>query len=335
MTSSHFAFFFDEGAGYLFVKNIGTPCNGEVQLVRCIADGRFYVRKETYPIPLDPDAELTSCNEVRLYRPHPHIPRLIDWVDEFSYKVEGQHRSTASVWEFCNGGDLSEFLAKGLRRGIPIPEVFLWKLLYQIGTVLDFIHFGCQPSIGHGDFHAGNIFLHWEDDSTVVPEIKLGDFGNAHCYNLIDAGSDFSSLNELMVNITIQSKPRRSTPYSQLVMDAIEGTRQFYAQWGSFYRDSLLHAVDQRQVRPYLTSLLELTKSQYQHALASMSDQDREYILRLRPRIDTSVLMCDSPQALSDIDEETPEGLCKIVEVDTESLEIIRVVENASFGRLR
>lgn len=329
MATSKFAFFFDEGAGYLFAHNIGTPCNGEVQLVRCIADGKLYVRKENLPITFHPNSNQTSCNEVRFYRPHSNIPRLIDWLDKIDYQIDCDQLSTTSFWEYCNGDNLSEFLAEAQRLGIPIPEVFVWKLLYQLGTTLDFIHFGCQPSIGHGDFHAGNIFLHWEDDSSVLPEIKLGDFGGAHSYKLGLAYVDFGDFYNGLSNIVRQSRPRLSTPYSQELISAIDGVSDFYMQFSSFYRDNTLHTEDRRQVRSCLTSVLALTKSQYQHALTSVSDQDREDMLRLKPNNDTRVLMCDSLEALKNTEYEVPAGPCKVVKINPESLEVLKVMGEA------
>ena len=82
MGTSQYAFYFDEGAGYLFVKNIGNPSTGEVQLVRCCVDGKLYVRKRLDPCPnrtLDANSNPISSMEVLFYRPHEYIPILIDW----------------------------------------------------------------------------------------------------------------------------------------------------------------------------------------------------------------------------------------------------------------
>lgn len=180
-TTSKFAFFFEEGEGYLSVNNIGHPTNGEVQLARCVADGRLYVRKKTYPTPILGDANSTvaTCNEVKFYHPHPHIPKLIDWVDEVYHDSESdrRQRSTASIWEYCSGEDLAALQAKACEIETPIPEAFLWKLLLEVLTVPDSLHFGCHPAICEGDFHTGNISVHWEDKLTVLPQTKLGDSG--------------------------------------------------------------------------------------------------------------------------------------------------------------
>ena len=332
MAAPKFAFFFDEGAGYLFAHNIGTPSNGEVQLVKCIADGKLYVRKQNYPLSVHPDSNQTTCNEVRLYQPHPNIPRLIDWQDEINYQIDCDQLSTTSFWEYCNGGDLSHFLADAQGQGIPIPEAFLWKLIYQLGKVLDFIHFGCQPSIGHGDFHSGNIFLHWEDDSSVLPEIKLGDFGNAHSYRLSRAYVDFLDFHNGLANMVRRSRPHLSTPYSQELISAIEDLYNVYMEFSRFCRDNTLHADDRREVRSYLTSLLGLAQSQYQHALTSISDEDRENMLRLKPNDDTRVLMCDSLEALKSDDYEVPPGPCKVAKVNPGCPEVLKVIGEACNG---
>ena len=326
MATSKFAFFFDEGSGYLFAHSIGTPCNGEVQLVKCIADGKLYVRKENFPIPLYPNSNQTSCNEVRFYRPHSNIPQLIDWLDRIDSQIDGDQLSTTSFWEYCNGNHLLQFLAEAQGLGIPIPEVFIWKLLYQLGTTLDFIHFGCQPAIGQGDLHAGNIFLHWEDDSSVLPEIKLGDFGCAHSPKLTLAYVDFCHFYNGLCNIVRQSTPRLSTPYSQELISAIDGLGDFYMHFSCFYRHNTLHPESRRLLRSELTSLLALTKSRYQHALTSISDQDREHMLRLKPNNDTRVMMCDSLEALMSTPYQVPAGPWKVVEVNSESLEVLRVI---------
>ena len=329
MATSKFAFFFDEGLGYLFADNIGTPCNSEVQLVKCIADGKLYVRKENFPIPLHRDSNQTSCNEVRFYRPHANIPRLIDWLDRIDSQIDGDHLSTTSVWEYCNGNNLQQFLWEAQGLGIPLPEAFIWKLLYQVATTLDFIHFGCQPSIGQGDFHTGNIFLHWEDDSSALPEFKLGDFGCAHSYKLTLGYVDFCHFYNGLSNIVRPSTPGRSTPYSQELISAIDGLGEFYMHFSWFYRHNTLHPESRRLLRSELASLLALSKSRYQHALTSISDQDREHMLRLKPNNDTRVLMCDSLEALMNTPYQVPAGLWKVVEVNSESLEVLKVIEEA------
>ena len=340
---SKFAFLFEGREGYLFVNNIGHPTNGEVQLVRSVADGRLYVRKKTYPTPMDANSTVTTCNEVKLYRPHPNIPKLIDWADEVYREsdFDRRQRSTTSFWEYCNGGDLATLLAKACETETALPEAFFWKLLLELLTILDFLHFGCQPAICQGDFHAGNIFLHWEDDSTILPAIKLVDFGLARIYNpghWRDT-ADFSRLSDLLADITRQARARWvPTSPSQELISAIDRAKELYQQVLSSNADTVL-TDSHGHVRTHTTSLLELIRPQYQQSLTSMSDRDREDMLRLKPALDTRVLMCDAPEALLtfmdytgehyDDEPEIPSGPCKIVEINADSRTVIRVVGDA------
>lgn len=85
-------------------------------------------------------------------------------------------------------------------------------------------------------------------------------------------------------------------------MSAIDSAKEFYQQLLLSNVGSPMCTGGHRPVRTHITSLLRLIRPQYQHALTSMSDQDREYMLRLKPDMDTHVLMCDAPEALSTIE---------------------------------
>jgi hypothetical protein len=45
-----------------------------------------------------------------------------------------------------------------------------------------------RSPVCHGDIHSGNIFLNWPSNDALLPEIVLGDFGNASVISNNDAG---------------------------------------------------------------------------------------------------------------------------------------------------
>lgn len=56
------AFFFDEGEGYLFVRWLGHPSQGQVMVVRSVADGQLYVRKVGWAQALEDDTPSTEVD---------------------------------------------------------------------------------------------------------------------------------------------------------------------------------------------------------------------------------------------------------------------------------
>lgn len=145
-------------------------------VVRSVADGKLYIRKLGHP---RVHSTKQMCSEVRMYRPHHQVPALIDWKDysgpEISSAVPLATQTTATIWQFCNGGDLEHYLRH--HEGL-LPTAFIWHFLERMLNVLHFLHFQCNPPVTQYDFGPRNIFLHW-DEHDKLPQVLLGDFGFA------------------------------------------------------------------------------------------------------------------------------------------------------------
>ena len=188
MSNIKYAQYFDEGAGYLFVADLGEGFQGDTMLVRCIADDKIYVRKRTFP----QQQEAGDPSEVRFYRPWPLIPILIDWKE---YEGTGTRWHT-TIWEFCNGGDLGGFIDKydqhpaTCLKGLEdwIPEGIIWRFCDQMLRTLAFMQHNLPPVV-HRDLNMGNFFLNWPVGAE-LPDFFLGDFGRATSVDMARQGSD-------------------------------------------------------------------------------------------------------------------------------------------------
>jgi serine/threonine protein kinase len=164
------AFFFDEGEGYLFVKWIGTSSQGQVMLVRSVADGELYIRKVSFPTVIrddNPIAEVLYC------RPHAQIPTLVAWKEHAVHNMSLPTRLTSTIHSYSNGGDLGRFVRRN-----ELTTALVWHMFERLLTVVCFLHYECVPGISQGDIAKRNIFLHWVDDD-LLPQVLLGDFGHA------------------------------------------------------------------------------------------------------------------------------------------------------------
>jgi NIMA (never in mitosis gene a)-related kinase len=70
--------------------------------------------------------------------------------------------------EFCDGGDLSNFLKTQNRK--PLKEERIWKFFIEICVGLEYIH---RNKILHRDIKTLNIFMNKNE------EVKIGDLGVA------------------------------------------------------------------------------------------------------------------------------------------------------------
>ena len=220
---SRHAIFYDDGpqAGYLHVRDIGSGAEGQTTLVQSVADGMLYVRKISRLRDIDSDASSTfgaateapgqhqlEPRDVSHYRPYPNIPGLIDFttlVHNPPHTVCRNVKQFVTYWQFCNGGDLEHYIEQHSRLNERIPEIIIWRFLWQIFKTCEYLHH-CQPPVSHRDIFSGNIFLHFKPDlecrsgerSSIdeaaefdyydtfpdhgngnVPDFYLGDFGHA------------------------------------------------------------------------------------------------------------------------------------------------------------
>ena len=106
---------------------------------------------------------------------HPNILKF--------YDVKKTKKHFYIIFEYCNGGRLSEALEKYLKKyGKPFPEVLVQHFMKQIIDVYKYIHSG---RIIHGDIRLKDILLHYENEKDldnfdlIKAKIKIIDFSFA------------------------------------------------------------------------------------------------------------------------------------------------------------
>jgi hypothetical protein len=141
------AIFFDDGEGYLYVRELGVGTQARAILVHSIADGKRYVRKVSHPTPSitnnpsqtqTPGQHLLEPTEVSLYRPYIYIPRLIDFktFEPFNDGIHADLKQFVPYWQLCNGGDLEGYLSRHEAFRERVPEIITWRFLTNVQNIL-------------------------------------------------------------------------------------------------------------------------------------------------------------------------------------------------------
>lgn len=99
--------------------------------------------------------------------PHPNIIKLHS--THVDVPLPGQ---VTLFLEFCAGGDFRSFSKHAWSVQKYIPEVFLWRVLYQTLAALQHLD---RLNMSHNDLHLGNLFLRTVEGD-VYPDVVLGDF---------------------------------------------------------------------------------------------------------------------------------------------------------------
>jgi serine/threonine protein kinase len=329
------AFFFDEGDGYLFVKWIGNPTQGQTMLVRSVADDKLYVRKVSFPESakkyVGPCLDWT---EVGLYRPHPQIPKLIDWKTTIN-RLDATTTMTSTISTYCNGGDLEHFL---LINDI-LPTAMIWHILERSLTVLHCLHYRCQPGIGHNDFHPRNIFLEW-NDANRLPEILLGDFGNAQTLTFCERFAqsttqswkmlceDYDGLHDTMSRI-VKQQQKFGGPVPNDLKPLLEKLRRISAGMDS-------NASRHPSLMPY-----DAMRQEVNALLNAVRVASRDNITLYRKH---GTLICNKAEEVSNrpdlaTSEEQmsmlhpqPLGQWNVVQVDPKTFEVVKIREEVNEG---
>ncbi|ETI28683.1 hypothetical protein G647_01134 [Cladophialophora carrionii CBS 160.54] len=184
MSAHKYAIFFPEGDGYLFCRPLGNGMEGVTSIVRSITNNKDYVRKKTKPTSAKASHRNgIRCPEVELYEEFPKIPTLVRSQD-FNVLPKGHaafndFKSTSIIFEYCNGGSLDRFFAVLERERILPPQALVLQLIDHLMEAVDFVHRYCEPPVIHQDVHEGNIFLHFPNPDSKLPDFLLGDFGLA------------------------------------------------------------------------------------------------------------------------------------------------------------
>ncbi|KAK8136697.1 hypothetical protein PG984_004637 [Apiospora sp. TS-2023a] len=209
----------------------------------------------------DEDSDAGNNNDFTVALPkEPYFPHLVHW-----QKLGSDDSPVWSLYyKFCNGGDLRQIEALHIKKGIRVPEHFIWNVAEQLGGALAWINFGRprgadstadQPDwrrVTHRDFHMNNMWVHYPysqkgrppkkgERANAFPDIIAGDFGESH----IDAWQDIYGMGECLRRLAI-------TDYSEDELDRTNiddySIRALIAdadgQGGPGYSDSLVDMLE-------------------------------------------------------------------------------------------
>ena len=149
---------------YIIKQTLGKGTYGIVYKVQKINTNSVYVIKQ---IPLSGLSE-KERNEVEQEAKILHLINsnyVVKYYDSFK-----ENENLNIVMEYCDGGDLNDFLIEKKKFGQPLEEPFIWKIFIKITIGLADIH---KLKILHRDLKTLNIFLKQNFD------IKIGDLGVA------------------------------------------------------------------------------------------------------------------------------------------------------------
>lgn len=158
---------------YEVVKVIGKGSFGVVTQIVRKSDGKALVWKEVNYGAMSEKEKQLIVSEVNILRElrHPHIVRYLDRV------IDKQATKIYIVMEYCEGGDLSQYIKRKKREGSYIEENFIWHIFTHVFLALKDCHRHREGNvirpILHRDIKPGNIFLDANNNA------KLGDFGLA------------------------------------------------------------------------------------------------------------------------------------------------------------
>ena len=149
---------------YIIKQTLGKGTYGIVYKVQKLNTNSIYVIKQ---IPLSGLSE-KERNEVEQEAKILHSINsnyVVKYYDSFK-----ENENLNIVMEYCDGGDLNDFLIEKKKFGQPLEEPFIWKIFIKITIGLADIH---KLKILHRDLKTLNIFLKQNFD------IKIGDLGVA------------------------------------------------------------------------------------------------------------------------------------------------------------
>ncbi|KAF2768423.1 kinase-like protein [Teratosphaeria nubilosa] len=162
--------------GFEVIHNFGPSGQGAAKVARETATGRLVVLKEITVAEEDADdlpQEVVALDGLRHLGRHPNIVEdiLCFWTGRLTCDV---------VLEFCDGGDLGDFIAHWatLRRRRPaqqLPMMFYLHFIVSMADALAFLH---RHGLVHRDIKPDNVFLRTSGSSPYgLPDIVLGDVG--------------------------------------------------------------------------------------------------------------------------------------------------------------
>ncbi|KAA6394102.1 MAG: putative NEK protein kinase [Streblomastix strix] len=146
---------------YEVIKACGKGGFGKAYIVKKRGANRKYVIKQMQYKKESEEQQIQ--HEIEIHK-NLHSPFIVDFVESFQTDDDMWN----IVMEFCEGGDLDDFLEDLKEMGAELDEDRAWDLLSQMVMAIDYLH---QNKILHRDLKPKNVFL----SSTF--DVRLGDFG--------------------------------------------------------------------------------------------------------------------------------------------------------------
>ena len=166
-------------AEYTYLKHIGFGGEGDCSLMRRGSDKQLFAVKTVRKPQLVQQKPIEAMVEILFEHRHKNIIRLHHWTFVPGTSLVDYY------FEYCEGGDLFNFVRQYDIHNKDIPELFIWHTFLGIGGALDFLHRGFDPrfddrvGIVHRDVKPENIFLRLPTNSADYPDVVLADFGMA------------------------------------------------------------------------------------------------------------------------------------------------------------
>eukprot|EP01064_Diplonema_japonicum_P013016 TRINITY_DN2038_c0_g1_i1.p1 TRINITY_DN2038_c0_g1~~TRINITY_DN2038_c0_g1_i1.p1 ORF type:complete len:889 (+),score=174.82 TRINITY_DN2038_c0_g1_i1:89-2668(+) len=145
---------------YKKIRDIGHGAYSHVMLVFDEVSGDQRVIKRVY------DSDANACNEVEILKKIKDHPNIVKFYDSFTER-EGSTNILHIVMEYCEGGDLAQFL-KDRKKPSWIDNVTLERWCRQLLEAVDHLH---ELNILHRDLKTANVFV------TKDNNLKVADFG--------------------------------------------------------------------------------------------------------------------------------------------------------------
>ena len=95
-----------------------------------------------------------------------HILRYLD------YEINKKDVTVDIAMEYCEGGSLSDLVARSKAEGRKVAEDEVWRIFYQLAQALEYIH---SDSILHRNINPSNVYFADRERRN----LKLGGFGLA------------------------------------------------------------------------------------------------------------------------------------------------------------
>uniref|UniRef100_A0A1I8N4M9 non-specific serine/threonine protein kinase n=1 Tax=Musca domestica TaxID=7370 RepID=A0A1I8N4M9_MUSDO len=155
---------------YEVISVIGNGAFGTCFKVRDKETGELFAWKGMDYDELSESQKESLVSEIRVLRQLQH-PNIVQY---YHHLVNHEAKSIFIVMECCEGGDLSQLIAKAKAENKRFEERYIWRVLFQLCRALQVCHNKIKEgTILHRDIKPANIFLDLEGN------VKLGDFGLA------------------------------------------------------------------------------------------------------------------------------------------------------------